>query len=411
MCGLVGMVVKPANGLSVKTETIFNQLLYADAVRGEDSTGIIGVETDTTFHTAKEATAAAWFLNTLEVESKLPKKLFSSGKAVLGHNRKKTMGKIEDASAHPFVVNGHFAMSHNGTLFNHKALANTDVDSEALAIILEKAFDETDRVGAVGEALSRVNGAYAVSIYDQRSHSVHLIRNDERPLAYAETSEGWFWASEAGLLYWILSRNGLDIKEIKNLKEDVLLTIDLDTNMMTEEPLTIKKQVTTTTTTATTATVESLGGNVISKRGFKKLQRALLNTTIDWWPDDFVSTIVGGTSEQYMLMGESFDFQFEHTIKGNLSLKDTGYMLDDLDGAYCRGDVYAIDKHKVTNKVTIWVNNITPYKSKEYAKNIAKMSREELKKYQLKKSSSKSIFSGGIQGVEDNEDEHRTNAV
>jgi glucosamine 6-phosphate synthetase-like amidotransferase/phosphosugar isomerase protein len=39
MCGIVGMVVKPNNGFSVKTENVFNQLLYADAVRGEDSTG------------------------------------------------------------------------------------------------------------------------------------------------------------------------------------------------------------------------------------------------------------------------------------------------------------------------------------------------------------------------------------
>ena len=406
MCGIVGMVVKPNNGFSVKTETVFNQLLYADAVRGEDSTGVIGIENDSSFHIAKEATAAAWFLNSLEVDSKLPRTLFTSGKAIIGHNRKKTMGKIEDASAHPFVVNSCFAMVHNGTLYNHKALADTAVDSEALAIVLEKAFDEADKVGAVGETLGRVSGAYALAIFDQRSNSVHLIRNAERPLAYVETNEGWFWASEAGLLYWILSRNGLETKNIKSLPIDTLLTIDLDTNTATEEQVTLKKPVTITTTPSVVD-----GGTVISKKGLKKLQASILNTTIDWWPDDFVSTAVDGASEKFMLMGESFDFQFNHVIKGNISLANTDMSIEDLDGAYCRGTVYAIDKHKITGRVTIWVNNILPYKGTKNEKNITALSDKELKKYQLKKSSNLSIFGGGIQGVEDNEDEHRTNAV
>lgn len=406
MCGIVGMVVKPTNGFSSKTETIFNQLLYADAVRGEDSTGVIGIETDTTFHIAKEATAAAWFLNSLEVDSRLPSTLFKSGKAIIGHNRKKTMGKIEDVSAHPFVIDTHFAMVHNGTLHNHRTLADTVVDSEALAIVLEKAFGKKDKVGAIGETLGKVSGAYAVSIYDQRSNCVHLIRNTERPMSYVETNEGWFWASEAGLLYWILSRNGLETKDIKNLPVDTLLTINLDTNTLTEEVVEVKKPVTITTTHSVVD-----GGTAISKKGFKKLQSAILNTTIDWWPDDFVSMVVVGASEKFMLMGESFDFQFNHVIKGNISLANTGLSLDDLDGAYCKGTVYAIDKHKITGKVTFWVKNIAPYKGTSNEKNITALSDKELKKYQLKKSSNLSIFGGGIQGVEDNEDEHRTNAV
>lgn len=406
MCGIVGMVVKPNNGFSVKTENVFNQLLYADAVRGEDSTGVIGIENETTFHIAKEATAAAWFLNSLEVESKLPRTLFTSGKAIIGHNRKKTMGKIEDASAHPFVINNHFAMVHNGTLYNHRALANTDVDSEALATVLEKAFGKEDKVGAVGETLSDVQGAYAVAIYDQRSNCVHLIRNNERPLSYVETPEGWFWASEAGLLYWILSRNGLSIKDIKELPVDTLLTIDLDTNTLKEEPLEIKKPVTTTTT----HTVVS-GGNVISKKAFKKLQASLLAQVIDWWPDDFISTVEDGTSEKFLIMGEGLNYSFPHDVKGTISLKNTGWSLENIDGALCSGIVYAVDRHKLTGRVTIWVKNILPYKSKTNEKNIAALSANELKKYQLKKSSNQSVFGGGVQSVAHDEDEHRTNAV
>ena len=42
MCGLVGMIAIQSQGFSYKDKEMFNQLLYADAVRGEDSTGVFG---------------------------------------------------------------------------------------------------------------------------------------------------------------------------------------------------------------------------------------------------------------------------------------------------------------------------------------------------------------------------------
>jgi len=60
MCGLVGMIVKGNSGLIKQHEDTFYQLLYADALRGEDSTGVIGVEKDTTFHIAKETLLASF---------------------------------------------------------------------------------------------------------------------------------------------------------------------------------------------------------------------------------------------------------------------------------------------------------------------------------------------------------------
>ena len=75
-------------------------------------------------------------------KSDMGKRVISKGKALIGHNRKATVGSVNNATAHPFVVGDSFAMVHNGTLRNHKALADTVVDSEALAIHLSKVLVE-----------------------------------------------------------------------------------------------------------------------------------------------------------------------------------------------------------------------------------------------------------------------------
>jgi len=115
ICGIVGVVIKANNGLTKRIEDSFYNLLFVDTLRGDDSTGIIAVEKDTTFHIMKEASEAAWFIPQAQY-SKVGKGMWTTGKALIGHNRKGTMGKVEDENAHPFVVDDDFAMVHNGTL-------------------------------------------------------------------------------------------------------------------------------------------------------------------------------------------------------------------------------------------------------------------------------------------------------
>ena len=43
MCGIVGIISKQTSGFRHKDTDLFKQMLYADALRGFDSTGIFGV--------------------------------------------------------------------------------------------------------------------------------------------------------------------------------------------------------------------------------------------------------------------------------------------------------------------------------------------------------------------------------
>jgi len=289
MCGLVGIIIKTQHGFYKKTEDVLAQLLFVDQLRGEDSTGMIYVETTGDYGIMKEAKAATWSINNM-LNDPMMKDSFRFGKAILGHNRKATIGKIVDETAHPFVIDNTFAMCHNGTLRGHKALADTVVDSEALAIHLKPHLGPAFDLEVFEEAMGKVQGAYALSAYNQENHTVYLMRNSERPLSYVETGDSFVYASEPMMLAWILQRNGYDFSklDIKFLPEHTILSIDLASNAVEEQKYTPKKphmthtkwEVGHHTTTKNTHIPFSTrkGTEPVSKNEFKRLRAKLMST-------------------------------------------------------------------------------------------------------------------------------------
>lgn len=206
MCGIVGMVSKNQTGFTKQDQDIFRTLLYVDAVRGEDSTGIFGVNKYGNLEFLKSATDPTTFLKTKSYKD-FDDKIYSKFKMVVGHNRKATFGTIKDENAHPFVE-GNVALVHNGTLFNHKnSLKDVEVDSHAIChSIAEHGYKET---------FKKINGAFAISWYDAESKTLSLVRNKERPLSIFETPTTWYFASENLMLYWVLLRHGIAFELIK----------------------------------------------------------------------------------------------------------------------------------------------------------------------------------------------------
>lgn len=357
MCGIVGVVVKANNGLIQKTENTFYDMLYADALRGFDSTGIIGVEKDSTWHIAKEASEAAWAAPQIK-GGDIGKKLWQTGKAIIGHNRKKTQGSITDTNAHPFNVGNHFAMVHNGTLHGHKQLADTEVDSEALAIVLQKAFEKEDFKEDLEKQLGKVYGAYAVALYDQHKHTVYCLRNAERPLAYVEADDAFYFASEGMMLYWILSRNGYDLSklELKTLPVHSLMAIDLNNNKMTFTNLEVKKATVAASTPITAATTTPMGNKTAttagkprcSKNQYKALRKQYMNKSVGFWIDDWVEKKLNGNYDkgdtELVLMGDIEEVFLKHEllteIDGAKFNIKSGY---DLVGTKWRGTVVAME--------------------------------------------------------------------
>src|SRR5882672_8527090 len=198
MCGLVGV----AGTLTEDDKKSFHQLLWIDAIRGGDGTGIAAVE---------RRPQNTWLVK----ESGTPDRLFDKRNywkaldtdrlMMMGHNRAKTVGKDTWKNAHPFEFD-HIIGAHNGTLFpySQRKLPDHDsfeTDSEAL-------FNCIEEKGIEG-TVPLLAGAWALTWWDKRDHTINFLRNKERPLFYATdvTRTTMFWASEVAMLYLALNHN------------------------------------------------------------------------------------------------------------------------------------------------------------------------------------------------------------
>lgn len=235
MCGLVGV----AGTIEEKERQVFHNLLYMDALRGEDGTGVASVERITpqdTFvvkvsggPTVLYDRKAYWRAIDL-----LPNKCL-----LLGHNRYKTRGDGAFYNAHPFefddIVGAHNGVISDWTLSRMRPKldgAIYDTDSESLFHFLDgEGIEET-----IKHLDTPVWDKYALTWYSKKNRTINILRNKERPLYYVFNKKRTtlFWASEIAMLYAALNRAKVDFagKDVTFLAEDVHLswTIPLKAN-------------------------------------------------------------------------------------------------------------------------------------------------------------------------------------
>lgn len=244
MCGIVAIISKSANGLTKEETEAFDALLYVDALRGMDSTGVFSILKDGSMHLAKSAEAAHNFRQAQEYKD-LMNQSFRTGMALVGHNRAATKGVITDANAHPFVVDDRITLIHNGTLWgDHKKLADVDVDSHAIAHTIHKYDDDVEA------ALQELSGAYALIWHDFKLKSINIVRNSQRPLHWIETDKCWIYASEMNMIEWILARFSFKpVGKIASQMAGMLTTFKQEGNQwdVSSRPLTLEKPAKTYT--------------------------------------------------------------------------------------------------------------------------------------------------------------------
>lgn len=383
MCGIVSVISKKHYGFNRKELDVFEQLLYADALRGDDSTGVIGVNKYGDMYIDKCAEDSHNFLIDW-VGTKPHKDMLAEGVALIGHNRKATVGKIVDENAHPFVINGHFAMVHNGSLYNHQKLKETTVDSEALAHHIEAAIHtEGFNLDILGEALSDVWGAYACVWFDQKNHKVQFLRNDQRPLWVAEGRDAWFLASEGSMLHWILTRNNVDFKGLAQINKDTLHTLTPGSErLIVVEAIPEKKAAPVTSETkgtgssSTTASGTGDAGKLgqdgprteaASKNQYKRLNKKFVGKTVEFWIDDWVEKYLFDTSvttEQavdFTIMGECDGFEnYRHVVRGEVNLDDLEIIsADNLENFFFKGTIQRMEFDMKQKTIVVHVTKIT----------------------------------------------------
>ena len=218
MCGIWGISGKFST--SASDDKFLRQCAMAGTVRGVDATGMIFLSNKKEVTYLKRAIDGVKFANEIFNPTKHIGNTITS---VVGHNRAATIGAISDDTAHPFQ-GGHLIGVHNGTLTgnwrsNLQVAKNTDVDSRGLyKAIAARGIDWV---------IANVSGALALVWVDIKTGRTYVYRNAQRPLHYTAhaTQQKVYYASEAGMLEWLLNKNNLAHKEVNSFKVNVLYEI------------------------------------------------------------------------------------------------------------------------------------------------------------------------------------------
>ena len=180
MCGIVGAVAE-RNVVPILIEGL-HRLEY----RGYDSAGVAVIDADSKLGLCR----------TTGKVSDLEKKLKGSplrGRAGVAHTRWATHGGVTEDNAHPHISGGRVAVIHNGIIENFQEIKDelqakgyefsSDTDTEVAAhLVYDFLQDGDDLLGAVGKAVQRFKGAYALLIVDSEDPERIVVSRVASPL-------------------------------------------------------------------------------------------------------------------------------------------------------------------------------------------------------------------------------------
>lgn len=272
MCGIVG-IISGERGYNVNVRKFFTQALSVDTLRGAHSTGITAYARDKhNEHVMFKKAIPGYDFADLKLYDSFAKDI-ERYKYVIGHNRHATRGAVNSVNAHPFQ-HGDITLVHNGSLSSHRDLTKEfyTVDSEAICA----AFSQNDP----RDIIPRLKGAFALVWTDTSTGLLHMVRNEERPLAFLKLKDKdtILFASEKHMLIWLAERNHLAIDKVYDLKPGHLLTFGRDeknaTNWDTEEVELYVPPVNNRYTSRNTVVNLPVNKNTNSRRQTRRRERA-----------------------------------------------------------------------------------------------------------------------------------------
>ena len=180
MCGIVGAVAD-RDVVSVLVEGL-RRLEY----RGYDSAGVAVVGKDNAIGLSRTVGKVA------ELEQKLEQNPLN-GKIGVAHTRWATHGGVTEANAHPHLSGGRVAVIHNGIIENFQPIKDemlkqgyvfdSETDTEVAAHLIHHYLEQgLDLVDAVGKAVKRFEGAYALLVIDANDPERIVVSRVASPL-------------------------------------------------------------------------------------------------------------------------------------------------------------------------------------------------------------------------------------
>ena len=226
MCGIIGILGKH------EAAPILVEALKRLEYRGYDSSGIATVKDDGSIDRRRAVGKL------LELQDKL---VFEplKGKAGIGHTRWATHGEPNEKNAHPHT-RGAVSVVHNGIIENFLTLreelkcdgynAETDTDSETIAVLCSKFIDEGDEpLVAARKTVSKLTGSFAIAMLFEGHKNLIFAARSGSPLAVGYGKNEMYLGSDALALlpltkkvtyleegdHAVLTREGVEIYDIK----------------------------------------------------------------------------------------------------------------------------------------------------------------------------------------------------
>ena len=195
MCGIIGCVGRGDETLDTLVHGL-SKLEY----RGYDSAGVAMTGTGKDVDITKCAGKIEELRDALETHA-------PTGDVGVGHTRWSTHGPPTDGNAHPHQdCTGDVAVVHNGIIENYQTLRDelstsghtfrSDTDTEVIPHLVEDALaDGLDPEDAVREALSRIEGSYAIAVVIAGVDAIFAARHDS-PLVLGIDDDAYYLASD-----------------------------------------------------------------------------------------------------------------------------------------------------------------------------------------------------------------------
>lgn len=237
MCGIVGYIgERSAQGILLAG---LKRLEY----RGYDSSGMaVILPAKNTLLTRKSP-------GKISALDKLLKSKPLEGSLGIAHTRWATHGAPTQANAHPHAdCDNEIALVHNGIIENYETLKNqllkeghlfcSQTDTEVIAHLIEKFYEDVPLEDAVRKALKLVSGSFAIAVISKREPGKLIGARSGSPLIVGIGKNENFLASDApAILEYTKDIIFLEENEIAVLNKNSFKVVDLSGNEIIKNPV------------------------------------------------------------------------------------------------------------------------------------------------------------------------------
>jgi glucosamine--fructose-6-phosphate aminotransferase (isomerizing) len=234
MCGIVGAVAGK-DVVPVLVEGL-RRLEY----RGYDSAGVAVIDAERSIQLRRAVGKVAELDDKLEADP-------MQGNIGVAHTRWATHGGVTEANAHPHVSGGRVAVIHNGIIENFQPIKDemlakgyvfeSETDTEVAAhLIYDYLKEGLDLVQAVGKAVQRFEGAYALLVVDADDPNRIVVSRVASPLVIGiGDGENYVASGVPALLPVTQKFIYLEQGDLAEIRRDGVTIVDTDGNEVTRE--------------------------------------------------------------------------------------------------------------------------------------------------------------------------------